>query len=74
MDKVKFPSAPKAEILAALQRDANMQDVTYPTITFDLKKLRCDLKLGLLDYDKNQNHNYFGQYCNHGYLKYERFI
>ncbi len=28
-----------------------------------------ELKLGLLDYDKNHNHNYFGQYCNHDYLK-----
>ncbi len=25
--------------------------------------------LGLLDYDKNHNHDYFGQYCNHDYLK-----
>ncbi len=25
-------------------------------------------KLGLLDYDKNHNHDYFGQYCNHDYL------
>ncbi len=24
--------------------------------------------LGLLDYDKNHNHDYFGQYCNHDYL------
>ncbi len=42
-------------------------------------------KVGLLDYDKNHNHDYFGQYCNHDYLKwllvghmtktlYERFI
>ncbi len=23
----------------------------------------------LLDYDKNHNHDYFGQYCNHDYLK-----
>ncbi len=41
--------------------------------------------IGLLDYDKNHNHDYFGQYCNHDYLKlilvghmtktlYERFI
>ncbi len=41
--------------------------------------------LGLLDYDKYHNHGYFGQYFNHGYLKwllvgymtntlYERFI
>ncbi len=28
-----------------------------------------ELKLGLLDYDKNHNHDYFGQYCNHDYLK-----
>ncbi len=26
-------------------------------------------QLGLLDYDKNHNHDYFGQYCNHDYLK-----
>ncbi len=25
-------------------------------------------RLGLLDYDKNHNHDYFGQYCNHDYL------
>ncbi len=25
-------------------------------------------KVGLLDYDKNHNHDYFGQYCNHDYL------
>ncbi len=25
-------------------------------------------KLGLLDYDKNHNHEYFGQYCNQDYL------
>ncbi len=24
--------------------------------------------VGLLDYDKNHNHDYFGQYCNHDYL------
>ncbi len=24
--------------------------------------------LGLLDYDKNHIHDYFGQYCNHDYL------
>ncbi len=23
--------------------------------------------VGLLDYDKNHNHDYFGQYCNHDY-------
>ncbi len=28
-----------------------------------------DDTLGLLDYDKNRNHDYFGQYCNHGYFK-----
>ncbi len=27
-----------------------------------------DFHLGLLDYDKNHNHDYFGQYCNHDYL------
>ncbi len=26
------------------------------------------VQLGLLDYDKNHNHDYFGQYCNHDYL------
>ncbi len=26
-------------------------------------------KIGLLNYDKNHNHDYFGQYCNHDYLK-----
>ncbi len=26
-------------------------------------------KIGLLNYDKNPNHDYFGQYCNHDYLK-----
>ncbi len=26
------------------------------------------LTVGLLDYDKNHNHDYFGQYCNHDYL------
>ncbi len=25
--------------------------------------------VGLLNSDKNHNHDYFGQYCNHGYLK-----
>ncbi len=25
-------------------------------------------ELGLLDYDQNHNHDYFGQYCNHDYL------
>ncbi len=24
--------------------------------------------LGLLDYDKYHNHDYFGKYCNHNYL------
>ncbi len=28
-----------------------------------------NFKLGLLDYDKNHNRDYFGQYCNQGYLK-----
>ncbi len=43
------------------------------------------LQVGLLDYDKNHNHDYFGQYCYQDYLKrllvghmtktlYERFI
>ncbi len=26
------------------------------------------LHIGLLDYGKNHNHDYFGQYCNHDYL------
>ncbi len=48
-------------------------------------KAESDSSAGLLDYDKNHNHDYFGQYCNHDYLKqlfvghmtktlYERFI
>ncbi len=29
---------------------------------------RANQEVGLLDYDKNHNHEYFGQYCNHDYL------
>jgi len=29
--------------------------------------------LGLLDYGKNHNHIYFGQYCNHDYLKWSYY-
>lgn len=29
-------------------------------------------RFGLFDYDKNYNHDYFWQYCNHDYLtRYE---
>ncbi len=27
-----------------------------------------DHLIGLLDYGKNHNHDYFGQYCNHDYF------
>ncbi len=30
---------------------------------------RLNTTVGLLDYGKNHNHDYFGQYCNHDYLK-----
>lgn len=46
-DKVKFSSAPKAEILAALQRDANMQDATNPTKTFWPEEMTVRLEIML---------------------------
>ncbi len=32
--------------------------------------LKFNCSVGLLEYDKNHNHGYFGQYCNHDYLKW----
>ncbi len=43
--------------------------LTPHSIFFHTLEVNGYRQLGLIDYDKNQNHDYFGNYYNHDYLK-----
>ncbi len=44
------------------------KEFSQSLVSFPSDQSSEELILGLLDYDKNHNHDYFGQYCNHNYL------
>ncbi len=50
----------KRDCVAVIPTNHMVKDVKY--------KMFCIFDVGLLDYDKNHNHDYFGQYCNHDYF------